>query len=173
MQRIRKLIDENKGFLFFLFGMIIVRSAVADWYGIPSGSMYPTLMIGDRIVSNRLAYDVKLPFTDVVLKHLADPNFLPALDPLARVELQSQAETEIRVQQREARAAAAEARANAREALADFDSIIGTGLPPSQAVLDQTRARRSHSARLRLPAVSRRAAAMRNPPRGSSVRNGR
>jgi signal peptidase I len=73
MQRIRKLIDENKGFLFFLFGMIIVRSAVADWYGIPSGSMYPTLMIGDRIVSNRLAYDVKLPFTDVVLKHLADP----------------------------------------------------------------------------------------------------
>lgn len=73
MQSIKKLIAENKGFLFFLFGMIIVRSAVADWYGIPSGSMYPTLMIGDRIVSNRLAYDVKLPFTDVVLKHLADP----------------------------------------------------------------------------------------------------
>lgn len=73
MQSFKKLIAENKGFLFFLFGMIIVRSAVADWYGIPSGSMYPTLMIGDRIVSNRLAYDVKLPFTDVVLKHLADP----------------------------------------------------------------------------------------------------
>lgn len=35
--------------------------------------MYPTLMIGDRIVSNRLAYDVKLPFTDVIVKHLADP----------------------------------------------------------------------------------------------------
>jgi len=73
MQSIRKLIAGNKGFLFFLFGMIVVRSAVADWYGVPSGSMYPTLMIGDRIVTDRLAYDVKLPFTDVILKHLADP----------------------------------------------------------------------------------------------------
>ncbi len=73
MQRIRKLIANNKGFLFFLFGMIVVRSAVADWYGVPSGSMYPTLMIGDRIITDRLAYDVKLPFTDVILKHLADP----------------------------------------------------------------------------------------------------
>lgn len=73
MQKPKKLIAENKGFLFFLFSMIIVRSAIADWYGVPSGSMYPTLMIGDRIVTDRLAYDVKLPFTDVILKHLADP----------------------------------------------------------------------------------------------------
>jgi signal peptidase I len=73
MLRIRKMIAGNKGFLFFLFGMIVVRSAVADWYGVPSGSMYPTLMIGDRIVTDRLAYDVKLPFTDVILKQLADP----------------------------------------------------------------------------------------------------
>ena len=73
MRNIKKLIVENKGFLFFLFAMIVVRSAIADWYGVPSGSMYPTLLIGDRIVANRLAYDVKLPFTDIVLKHLADP----------------------------------------------------------------------------------------------------
>jgi signal peptidase I len=59
--------------LFFLFGMIVFRSAVADWYGVPSGSMYPTLMIGDRIFSDRLAYDLKIPFTDVVVKHIADP----------------------------------------------------------------------------------------------------
>lgn len=71
--RIKKLIADNKGFLFFLFAMIIVRSAVADWYGVPSGSMYPTLLIGDRILSDRLAYDVKIPFTDVIVKHLADP----------------------------------------------------------------------------------------------------
>lgn len=73
MRNIRKLIAENKGFLFFLFAMFAVRSAVADWYGVPSGSMYPTLMVGDRIVSDKLAYDVKLPFTDVIIKHLADP----------------------------------------------------------------------------------------------------
>lgn len=73
MRPIKQLITGNKGFLLFMFGMVLVRSAVADWYGVPSGSMYPTLMIGDRIVANRLAYDIKLPFTDVVLKHLADP----------------------------------------------------------------------------------------------------
>ncbi|HJV81056.1 signal peptidase I [Noviherbaspirillum sp.] len=73
MKRIKKLLAENKGFLFFLFGMIAVRSAVADWYGVPSGSMYPTLMIGDRIIADRLAYDLKIPFTDVIVKHIADP----------------------------------------------------------------------------------------------------
>src|SRR6478609_9516389 len=73
MQRIKKLIAGNKGFLFFLFGMIVVRSAVADWYHVPSESMYPTLMVGDRIVADRLAYDVKIPFTDVIVKHVADP----------------------------------------------------------------------------------------------------
>lgn len=71
--RFKKLIADNKGFLFFLFAMIVVRSAVADWYGVPSGSMYPTLLIGDRILSDRLAYDVKIPFTDVIVTHLADP----------------------------------------------------------------------------------------------------
>jgi signal peptidase I len=73
MKGVKELIAGNKGFLFFLFSMLLVRSAIADWYDVPSGSMYPTLMIGDRVVADRLAYDVKLPFTDVIVKHLADP----------------------------------------------------------------------------------------------------
>jgi signal peptidase I len=73
LPNLKKLLADNKGFVILLLGMVIVRSAVADWYGVPSGSMYPTLMIGDRIVTNRLAYDLKLPFTDVILQHRADP----------------------------------------------------------------------------------------------------
>jgi signal peptidase I len=73
MPQIRKLIAENKVFLLFLLSMIAVRSAVADWYGVPSASMYPTLIIGDRIVTNRLAYDIKIPFTDVIVMRIADP----------------------------------------------------------------------------------------------------
>ena len=73
MKGVKQLIAGNKGFLFFLMGMLLVRSAIADWYDVPSGSMYPTLVIGDRVVADRLAYDVKLPFTDVIVKHLADP----------------------------------------------------------------------------------------------------
>lgn len=69
----RQLIADNKGFLLFVFGMIIMRSALADWYLVPSSSMYPHLLEGDRVISNRIAYDFKLPFTDVILKQLGNP----------------------------------------------------------------------------------------------------
>jgi len=39
-----------------------VRSAIADWNDVPTGSMKPTILIGDRIAVNKLAYDLKLPF---------------------------------------------------------------------------------------------------------------
>lgn len=73
MPPLKKLLAANKDIILIVIGMIVVRSAIADWYSVPSGSMYPTLMIGDRIVTNRLAYDLKLPFTDVALLHIADP----------------------------------------------------------------------------------------------------
>jgi signal peptidase I len=73
MLNFKKLIVDNRGFLFFLLAMIVARGAIADWYDVPSGSMYPTLVIGDRIIADKIAYDLKLPFTDVVVKHIADP----------------------------------------------------------------------------------------------------
>ncbi len=39
------------------------RSAVADWNDVPTGSMKPTILEGDRIFVNKLAYDLKIPFT--------------------------------------------------------------------------------------------------------------
>ena len=39
------------------------RSAIADWNDVPTGSMKPTILEGDRIVVNKLAYDLKVPFT--------------------------------------------------------------------------------------------------------------
>ncbi len=45
------------------------RSAVADWYDVPTGSMKPTIIEGDRIFVNKLAYDFKIPFTTI---HIAD-----------------------------------------------------------------------------------------------------
>ncbi len=49
------------------------RSAIADWNDVPTGSMRPTIMIGDRIVVNKLAYDLKIPFTDISVATWADP----------------------------------------------------------------------------------------------------
>ena len=73
MPNIRKLLRTNKGFLAFLFGMLLMRSAFADWYVVPSSSMYPNLLEGDRVISNRLAYDLKVPFTDVIAMRLGEP----------------------------------------------------------------------------------------------------
>jgi signal peptidase I len=39
------------------------RSAVADWNDVPSGSMRPTVLEGERVFVNRVAYDLKVPFT--------------------------------------------------------------------------------------------------------------
>ena len=70
---IKKIVADNKGFLVFMLGMALVRSALADYYSVPSSSMYPTLLEGDRVICDRIAYDLKVPFTDFVVKHLDDP----------------------------------------------------------------------------------------------------
>lgn len=49
------------------------RSAVADWNDVPTGSMKPTIFEGDRIVVNKLAYDLKVPFTTIRVLAWDDP----------------------------------------------------------------------------------------------------
>jgi signal peptidase I len=52
-----------RGFVVFIFVMVIFRSAVADWNQVPSGSMLPSILIGDRVVVDKLAYDLRVPLT--------------------------------------------------------------------------------------------------------------
>jgi signal peptidase I len=73
MHAIARFLARNKGFITFMLCMIVFRSAVADWNVVPTGSMQPTIRIGDRILVDKLAYDVRLPLTHVSLLHLADP----------------------------------------------------------------------------------------------------
>ena len=73
MQWLTRLLTRNKGFIVFMLGMLVFRSAVADWNVVPTGSMQPTIRIGDRILVDTAAYDVRLPFTHVSLWHLSDP----------------------------------------------------------------------------------------------------
>jgi len=63
----------NKGFLAFMLLFGVFRTAVADWNPIPSASMRPSLLEGDVVFVNRLAYNVKLPLTDVVLARTGEP----------------------------------------------------------------------------------------------------
>lgn len=72
-KRIIKLWRDNKSFLLFIGLMLVFRSAVADWNAVPTGSMQPTIVEGDRILVNKLAYDVRLPFTKVALFEFSAP----------------------------------------------------------------------------------------------------
>jgi signal peptidase I len=64
---------QNRGFLIFLVCFGFLRTAMADWNPIPSGSMHPTLLEGDVVLVNRLAYDFKIPLTDISLLELGTP----------------------------------------------------------------------------------------------------
>jgi signal peptidase I len=48
--------------------MCTCRVALADWPRVPSGSMEPTLRVGDYLLVNHLAYGPRLPFTNTALE---------------------------------------------------------------------------------------------------------
>jgi signal peptidase I len=73
-QRIR-LIWKSWGFSILVAVLVATsfKSAIADWNVVPTGSMKPTIVEGDRIFINKLAYDLKVPYTTWHLMTWADP----------------------------------------------------------------------------------------------------
>ena len=50
-----------------------IRSSLADWNVVPTGSMKPTILEGDRVLVDKRAYDLKVPFTTWHLAEWANP----------------------------------------------------------------------------------------------------
>ncbi len=73
MGYLQKVWRNNRGVLLFIVLMSLFRSVVADWNHVPSGSMQPSILIGDRILVDKLAYDLRLPFSHVSLLQLGQP----------------------------------------------------------------------------------------------------
>lgn len=61
--RIREWLKWVRDIVLIAFVIFGARSAIADWNHVPTASMKPTIIEGDMIFVNRLAYDLKLPFT--------------------------------------------------------------------------------------------------------------
>ncbi len=72
--KLKKFWAESRTVIIFLVVMVLFRSAIADWNQVPTGSMKPTILEGDRVVVNKLAYDLKVPFTSWEVGRWADPS---------------------------------------------------------------------------------------------------
>lgn len=71
--RARAFWDWLRPLVLLLVALLSFRSAVADWNDVPTGSMKPTILEGDRVFVNKIAYDLKVPFTTWRLMEWADP----------------------------------------------------------------------------------------------------
>ncbi|MEE9445494.1 MAG: signal peptidase I [Cocleimonas sp.] len=67
------LVDFAKSFFPILLLVLIIRSFVAEPFRIPSGSMIPTLEVGDFILVKKYAYGVRLPVLHTKILEIAKP----------------------------------------------------------------------------------------------------
>jgi signal peptidase I len=69
-KRLRELIP------LVVLGLTIMsaRSSLADHYYVPSGSMLPTVEVGDRIFVDKLAFGLRVPFTPFYLAEFSGPD---------------------------------------------------------------------------------------------------
>ena len=59
--------------LFIVFVVIPIKSSLADWNWVPTGSMNPTILEGDLIYINKAAYDLRFPLTMHRLAEWSNP----------------------------------------------------------------------------------------------------
>jgi len=59
--------------LIIIFVVIPVKSSLADWNWVPTGSMNPTILEGDLIYVDKLAYDLRIPLTLHRVARWSDP----------------------------------------------------------------------------------------------------
>jgi len=80
-------VEYAKSFFPILFAVLLLRSFLFEPFQIPSGSMIPTLNVGDFIVVNKFAYGLRLPVLGTKVVPVGEPKrgdimvFIPPHDP--------------------------------------------------------------------------------------------
>ena len=69
----KKLLRDAATLAALVLVILAARSSLADHYYVPSGSMLPTIDLGDRILVNKLAYGFRVPFSNWYLVESAGP----------------------------------------------------------------------------------------------------
>ena len=72
--RIARLWREFRQLAFIALLLFTGRSVLADWYQVPTGSMKPTILEGDRVFVLKCAYQIRFPFTSLRLFPTGQPH---------------------------------------------------------------------------------------------------
>jgi signal peptidase I len=67
------LVEYSKSFFPVIFIVLLLRSFLVEPFRIPSGSMMPTLLVGDFILVNKFSYGIRLPVLDTKIIDISDP----------------------------------------------------------------------------------------------------
>ncbi len=67
--------DYAEALLIALVLAFLIRSFAVQAFKIPSGSMLPTLKIGDHLLVNKFIYGVRLPFINTLIIPVSEPEF--------------------------------------------------------------------------------------------------
>lgn len=73
LERLHAWWRNYRGALLFLCLMLGFRSAWADWVTVPTGSMNPTILEGDRLLVDKHVFGLRIPFTRVHLTAGEEP----------------------------------------------------------------------------------------------------
>lgn len=66
-------VRQSFSFWLMLGLLLLVRTSFADHYRVPTGSMEPTIQVGDHIFVNKAAYGLKIPLTQLSLLEWQTP----------------------------------------------------------------------------------------------------
>jgi signal peptidase I len=73
MTRTRSALREIVPILVAVTVVLVTRSSLADHYRVPSGSMEPTVEVGDQICVSKIAYGLRVPASETYLARTATP----------------------------------------------------------------------------------------------------
>jgi signal peptidase I len=68
-----KLRENIEAVVFALVIALFIKTFIVDVYKIPTGSMIPTIEVGDFIIASKFIYGAKIPFTKKRLPSVRDP----------------------------------------------------------------------------------------------------
>jgi signal peptidase I len=73
MTKKNKWLEEIKSFAIIIAVISVIKSIFIANYTVPTGSMEPIILPGDKLIVNKIAYKLRVPFTEICLWDIAKP----------------------------------------------------------------------------------------------------